>query len=196
MMYKFFVVAGLFYFLAACAGYNPEDDYDLVSPARMNEVQLVDSRYPEAQVQRGKYLAGLLACGTCHTAGALAGDPDPARYYGGSDIGIAYTSPFGGKRPGILYPANITSDPDTGIGKWTDDEIVRVIRTGVDKHGRNKVSVMPWQGYTKIVDEDALALVAFLRSLKIVDHKVPANVVPGQKHIAPYVHFGVYQSRD
>ncbi len=195
-MYRFTAMTGLLFLLNACAGYNPEEDYDLVIPARLNAVQVVDSHYPEEQVERGRYLADLLACGTCHTVGALAGEPDQTRYYGGSDIGIAYTSPFEGNRPGILYPANITSDPETGIGRWTDEEIMRLIRTGVDRHGSHNVSVMPWQGYTQIVDEDAMAIVAFLRSLKPVIHKVPANVLPGQKHSAPFVHFGVYRSKN
>jgi hypothetical protein len=55
--------------------------------------------------------------------------------------------------------------------------------------------VMPWPAYRKLTTEDALAITAFLRSLPAVRHQVPANVEPGNKARAPYVHFGVYRSK-
>ncbi|MBV1905246.1 MAG: hypothetical protein KUG75_04155 [Pseudomonadales bacterium] len=194
-MFKGFFFICSFLVLGACAAYNPESEYDLVTPARLQDVSLTESTYPDDMVQRGKYLAGLLACGTCHTDGALVGEPDADRVYGGSGVGIAYTSPFDGKNPGILYPANITADLETGIGRWSDTEVVRAIRTGINNHGRRQISVMPWPGYTQIVDEDAFAIVAFLRSLKTVRHSVPKNVMPGENHSAAFVHFGIYRSK-
>ena len=98
------------------------------------------------------------------------------------------------KRPGIVYPANITPYA-TGIAAWTDGELARIIRSGVDNHGRRQLPVMPWPGYQKMTSGDAMALVAFLRSLPAVDHEVPENVTPGNRADAPYVHFGVYLSR-
>ena len=53
---------------------------------------------------------------------------------------------------------------------------------------------MPWQGYAKIDDEDVEAIVAYLRSIKPVRHKVPDDVMPGKTAEYPFVYFGVYRS--
>jgi hypothetical protein len=54
---------------------------------------------------------------------------------------------------------------------------------------------MPWQGYAKMTDDDVDAIVAYLKSIKPIDNKVPAPVEPGQKARYPFVYFGVYRSR-
>lgn len=181
--------------LAACQGYNPMDDYELKEPTTYHDVPTIESDYPEAEVQRGKYLTELLACGTCHTDGALIGESNPRYQLAGSKVGIAFSNPFTERNPGVLYPANITPDMETGIGAWRDEDIIRVLRTGVDADGRRHIPVMPWPAYARIEDDDARAIVAFLRSLKPVSHKVPEAVRPGEKASSPYVHFGVYQSK-
>jgi mono/diheme cytochrome c family protein len=181
--------------LSACQNYNPMQDYDLKQPVTDHDVPVIPSQYAEADVMRGNYLAELLACGTCHTQGALVGEPDPGYPFAGSSIGIAYTNPFENENPGVLYPANITPDEETGIGSWSDEAVIDAIRMGIDSHGNRMVPVMPWLSYSKIKDEDARALTAFLRSLKPVQHQVPRNVRQGQTATSPYVHFGVYQSK-
>jgi hypothetical protein len=181
--------------LTACQGYNPMEDFDLKEPTTLHDVPTIKSNYAEADVQRGKYLAELLACGTCHTDGALIGAPDARLQFAGSSIGIAYSNPFVDKHPGVLYPANITPDPKTGIGTWTDDELISLLRNGIDNDGKRHIPVMPWPAYAKIHDDDAIAIVAFLRSVEPIQHKVPAGVLRGNKATAPYVHFGVYQSK-
>jgi hypothetical protein len=113
----------------------------------------------------------------------------------GSDTGIAYSNPLAVKNPGIVYPANITPDVATGIGSWSVPEIVAMILTGVDKHSGQTMAVMPWPSYANIHAEDAEAIAAYLLSLPPVTHEVPANVQPGQRARAPFVHFGVYQSK-
>jgi hypothetical protein len=176
--------------------YNPLADYDQKTPTTVHDVSVeTASGYDPELVARGKYLAELLACGTCHTDGALIGEPNPERQFAGSRVGIAYSNPFSAPNPGVLYPANITPDPETGIGNWRDDELVRVIRTGVDQHGRTQIPVMPWPGFSRLSGSDALAIAAFLRSLPPVRHRVPVNVEPGDAAQSPYVHFGVYQSK-
>jgi len=84
----------------------------------------------------------------------------------------------------------------TGIGSWSVAEIVAMIRTGVDKHSGQTLPVMPWPSYAQIEEADATAIAAYLLSLPAVPHAVPANVRPGQRARAPYVHFGVYRSRE
>jgi mono/diheme cytochrome c family protein len=153
------------------------------------------SQTDRAVVERGQYLVDLLGCAVCHTDGALMGAPDPSRRLAGSRIGIAYNDPLVQKKPGIRYPGNLTPDPKTGLGRWTDDQVARFIRSGVDPKGMPHLSVMPWPGFARLTDTDAQAIVAYLRSLPPIEFTVPEHVKPGTSAIAPYVHFGVYRSR-
>lgn len=147
------------------------------------------------QVKRGEYLVELLGCGACHTDGALEGVPNFDRALAGSTIGIAYISPLGNDRPGIVYPANITPDEETGIGAWSDIQIQRAIRAGLGKHVGRRIAAMPWQGYAKLTEEDLTSIVAYLRSIKPISHKVPNEVRPGEDAEYPFVYFGVYRSK-
>jgi hypothetical protein len=54
---------------------------------------------------------------------------------------------------------------------------------------------MPWQGYAKMNGDDVDAIVAYLRSIKPVEHKVPDEVLPGTRASEPFVYFGTYRSR-
>lgn len=151
-----------------------------------------ENRY---MVERGEYLVELLGCGGCHTDGALEGAPRLDKALAGSGIGIAYMNPFGNDLPGIVYPPNITPDPETGIGDWSDDQIAAAVSAGLGRHPSRRIAVMPWQGYAKLSEEDATAIVAYLRSIKPVSNKVPDEVIPGQRAAAPFVYFGIYRSR-
>jgi hypothetical protein len=91
-----------------------------------------------------------------------------------------------------VYGANLTPDVETGIGAWTEEELVRMVRTGLDLHGRQQLPVMPWPVYSRLSDEDARAIVTYLKSLDPIVHDVPDPVAPGDEATAPYVHFGVY----
>ena len=142
-----------------------------------------------AQVQRGQYLVEMLACAACHTDGQLIDEPDVNRYLAGSSVGIAYTNDA---EPGVVFPANLTPDKATGLGRWKPAEIRRNIQYGIDKHGRQQLPIMPWPGYAHLTDADADAIVAYLMSLPSVHHRVPKNVAPGKPSVAPYVRFGVY----
>lgn len=150
------------------------------------------SRY---RVERGEYLVELLGCGSCHTNGALVGEPDMQRQFGGSDTGLAFTSPLQAVNPGVIYPPNITPDSETGIGDWSDLEIANSIRAGIGRHVGRRSTTMPWPGYAKMTDDDVDAIVSYLRSIKPIRHSVPARVEPGQRATSPFVYFGVFQSR-
>lgn len=185
--------------LAGCAApFNPLEDYEQVNPATElpSPAARTDADFSPEQVARGRYLVALLGCGSCHTNGALVGTPNTAQLLAGSDIGIAWTNPLAEPNPGIVYAANLTPDVATGIGSWSVAEIVAMIRTGVDKHSGQTLPVMPWPSYAQIEETDATAIAAYLLSLPAVRHEVPANVRPGQRARAPYVHFGVYRSRE
>jgi mono/diheme cytochrome c family protein len=134
----------------------------------------------DANLERGAYLAKIMDCGGCHTPGALAGDPDFEQYLGGSDIGFMMPG------VGIYYPPNLTPDA-TGLGAWSADDIVRVVREGVRPDGSLVAPVMPWPSYGALTDEDAMALATYLQSLPPVEHQVPAAVGPDGTPVAPYL---------
>ncbi|WP_428374999.1 c-type cytochrome [Lichenicoccus sp.] len=111
-------------------------------------------------VKRGEYLARAADCQACHSAaggGAYAG-------------GRAFTLPMG-----VLYSPNITPDAQTGIGRYTDDEFVRVLHTGVARGGKHLYPAMPYNSYTLMTRDDALAIKAYLFSLPAVHATAPAN---------------------
>jgi hypothetical protein len=194
-MSKLFVLLSVLIHLSACGSYNPMQEYTMKEPASVSGNSAASGDFSKVQVEQGQYLVELLNCGSCHTDGALTGSPTAERFFGGSRIGIAYSNPMLEAHPGVVFPANITPDVDTGIGNWQDDDILRFLKTGVDNHGRGRLSVMPWPGYAKLKNEDAIAILAFLRGLTPVHHKVPENVRPGEKTSENFVHFGVYQSK-
>ena len=78
-----------------------------------------------------------------------------------------WTSPGGGRTS-----ANITSDPETGIGRWTDDQIAAALTRGVRPDGAILSPIMPWPYWAAMRPEDLKALVAWLRTLKPVAHAV------------------------
>jgi len=183
--------------LACCANtYNPLEGYEQVQPvASLDSPGATDSSYPARQVERGRYLTDLLGCGNCHTDGVLIGQPNAARLLAGSEVGIARSNPMVERKPGVVYPANITPDRETGIGDWTLEEIETLLQSGVGNHGRQTLPVMPWLSYSRLLPEDATAIAMYLKSLPPVKHQVPANVRPGQRATEPFIHFGIYRSR-
>lgn len=147
-------------------------------------IGLISATIPaEAQdrVRRGEYLAAIMDCTGCHTPGALAGKPDPARSLSGSDIGFAIPD------LGIFYPPNLTPDRETGLGAWSEADIVKAVRTGVTPTGRMLVPIMPFHSYARLTDADAQSLAAYLKSLKPVRHQVPAITGPAETPKAPYL---------
>jgi len=104
-------------------------------------------------VTRGEYLLRAGGCVSCHTAAGglkLAG-------------GRALATPFG-----TFYSPNITPDPETGIGRWTDAQFLRALREGVRPDGANYFPVFPYPSFTGITDSDALAIKAYLLSVPAV----------------------------
>jgi mono/diheme cytochrome c family protein len=153
-----------------------------------------NSRYSREQVNHGKYLVELLGCGTCHSDGALVGMPVAGRHLAGSSTGIAYSNPIQVRYPGVIYPPNLTPDRETGIGRWDDEALSQLIREGINPTGGHALSVMPWPAYSRLTEPDIESIVAYLRSLPPVNHRVPDKVSPGERASAPFVYFGVYQS--
>ena len=132
------------------------------------------------RVTRGRYLVTIMDCAGCHTPGALAGQPDPNRYLAGSNIGFGFPG-------GVVYPPNLTPDPETGLGKWSDGEIIRAFRHGQSRDGRPLVPIMPWPSYAAITESDAQAVVAFLRTVPAVRHQAPRPARAGERAPAPFL---------
>lgn len=133
-----------------------------------------------ADATRGQYLVSIMDCAGCHTPGALQGQPDPDRRLAGSGVGFATPA-------GIVYPPNLTPDPETGLGRWSEAEIVRAFRHGQGRDGRPLIPVMPWPSYSVLTEADARAIVAHLRSLPPVRFSVPRNTRPNEPPAAPYL---------
>lgn len=134
----------------------------------------------ESLVERGAYLAHIMDCGGCHRTGAFTPQPNLETPLAGSDIGFEMPG------MGYVYPPNLTPDEETGLGKWSDEEIIAAFTTGMRPDGRQLAPMMPWMSYAHINSDDATALVAYLRSLKSVKHKAPGPFAATDKPTAPY----------
>lgn len=145
-----------------------------------------------ALIERGDYLVNhVLLCNDCHSerdwtlysgpAMPPLGAGRPCMDKDTKAVGIDFgTAGF----PGRLCIRNITPDIETGIGAWTDGEIVRAMREGVSRDGEALFPIMPWFMYQTMSDEDAAAVIAYLRAQPPVksfrpDRKLdfPLNVI-------------------
>ena len=135
----------------------------------------------EDAVKRGDYLVRIMDCGGCHTPGYLFGKPDMARYLGGADAGFEIPG------LGIFYPPNLTGDVETGLGAWTDQQVVAAVRTGMRPDGRMLAPIMPYHSYNALTDDDAAALASFIKSLPAVRNKAPDPAAPEGPAPAPYL---------
>jgi mono/diheme cytochrome c family protein len=111
-------------------------------------------------VKRGAYLARAGDCAACHTA-------DPSRPFAG---GLPIDTPFG-----IIVTPNITPDPDTGIGRWSDADFLRAMHEGIGKGGERLYPAFPYAEYTRVTEQDLLAIRAYLNTLTPIHFTPPAN---------------------
>jgi mono/diheme cytochrome c family protein len=102
------------------------------------------------EIARGKYIFGATGGCACHTEAKGPADAGGRKYVG----------PFG-----TVYSSNITSDVKTGIGGWTDEQIVTAIRLGRRPNGERILPVHPFTSFNGMAEEDLKALVAFLRTV-------------------------------
>jgi mono/diheme cytochrome c family protein len=116
------------------------------------------------QIEHGHYLTLVGDCAACHT---LAGS--------GHDLagGRAIETPFG-----ELLAPNITPDPITGIGAWTDQEFVDAMKKGTGRDGTHLFPAMPYTYYTRVTRDDVLAIRAYLNTVPAVYNPVKADQLP------------------
>ena len=151
------------------------------------------------RVARGEYLVRIMGCNDCHTphkvgpkgperdmSRALTGHPEsltmptPPKLaegpwaWTGSGTMTAFAGPWG-----VSFTANLTPDPETGLGKWTEEMFRSAMRTGRHEgKGRPILPPMPYFVVAELSDDDMGSLFAYLRSLKPVRNRVPQPIDP------------------
>jgi mono/diheme cytochrome c family protein len=139
---------------------------------------------PDLLLARGEYLAGLMGCEHCHTPFGAAGPDQSKRFAGGLEIPEAF---------GTWRSPNITQDKETGIGSWTDEQIIASIRRGKRADGEQLFPIMPYLFYNLMSDEDAKALVVYIRTgdpvankvERVLDLKLPKIPAPAPSGASP-----------
>ena len=134
----------------------------------------VFERTPE-RLARGRYIVEHeAACADCHSPHdwTTHDSPIPAGMEGaGEDFSILVGL------PGRVVAPNLTPDPETGSGNWSDDALARAIREGIGHDGRTLFPLMPYEHYRHMPDEDLASVIVFLRSLPPVRHPLPATEI-------------------
>lgn len=128
-----------------------------------------------ARLERGRYLvtSGQTPCMLCHSPiDVSAGE---LKVKDGMMLAGRNWEPDG--VPFVTAP-NLTPDPETGSGTWTDDQLARAIREGIGHDGRTLFPIMPYQRYREMSDEDLASIVVFLRSVPPVRNPLPPSKVP------------------
>jgi hypothetical protein len=119
-----------------------------------------------AVAERGRYIVMGSGCIGCHATNGSQG-PDLTKYLAGG--GLKFQTP-----QGTFVSRNLTSDKDTGLAKRTDEEVKRVLRSGLFSDGHVAPhTVMPWAGFSNWTEEDRHAVVVYLRHLPAVRHEIP-----------------------
>jgi mono/diheme cytochrome c family protein len=152
-----------------------------------------------AAVARGKYLVTFGGCNDCHTPWQMTPEgpkPDMTRMLSGHPQGLqmppapalppgpwvtavagsmtAWAGPWG-----VSFTANLTPDPETGLGKWTEQEFLDTMHSGRHQgRGRELLPPMPWFNVGALTDEDLKAVFAYLKSIPAVKNQVPAPIPP------------------
>ncbi|HEY6062638.1 MAG TPA: cytochrome c [Chitinophagaceae bacterium] len=125
-------------------------------------------------IERGDYLANhVAACIHCHSKrdfNKFSGPVIPGTEGGG---GMVFDNKLFDPIPGTLYAKNITPDPETGIGTWTDEDILKAITQGINKKGDTLFPIMPYANFNRMAKEDLLSIIAYIRTLKPIKNKVP-----------------------
>ena len=136
---------------------------------RVPSVEKIEAT-PE-RLARGKYLVeNVTHCLGCHSDAFFDRFALPTRPGTEGQGGFAFDKKL--SVPGVVQAQNITSDPKNGIGGWTDGEVMRAIREGVNQDGEAMFPMMPYPNYRMLSDEDTKAIVAYLRQLAPIDHAV------------------------
>jgi hypothetical protein len=154
---------------------------------------------PGSAVARGKYLVTIMGCNDCHTpwkATPRGAEPDMTRMLSGHPQNFPVTTPPAlGEGPwvwaatgtntafsgpwGVSFTANLTPDPETGLGKWTADTFIAALRTGRHEgQGRPILPPMPYPMIRQATDDDLRAIFGYLQSIPPIVNRVPQPIEP------------------
>jgi mono/diheme cytochrome c family protein len=122
---------------------------------------------------RGRIIYNLAHCDVCHSTRDFDKFDGPVMP-GHTGAGLVFPSRL--VPHGRISAPNITPDPVTGIGAWTDGEKVRAVRNGFARGGRKLIPVMPYEVFAHLSDDDVYSLVAFLDALPAVRNEVPDSL--------------------
>ena len=153
-------------------------------------------------LDRGKYLfnnvAGCVDCHSLRDFSKYSGPVVPGTEGGG---GMVFDQKFG--LPGVLYGKNITPDSATGIGTWTDEEILRAITQGINKAGDTLFPLMPYPNFNRMAKDDLLSIIAYLHTLKPINKKIadrqlmiPISTAYPGAHLQPSIEGNVRPKED
>lgn len=132
-------------------------------PVALLQEAIPDSTPNAVQLRRGQYLVAAGDCLSCHLR-------EGGESFAG---GLPLKTPFG-----TIYSANITSDRETGIGGWSNDQFYRAMHDGIDDQGANLYPAFPYPWFRAIDRADDDAIFAYLKSLRPVTYTPPANDLP------------------
>jgi hypothetical protein len=148
--------------------------FDSTAPEDLIKVELhaapsladISDPVERARAERGKYIVGITGCDGCHHTPGRRGPLRGMYMAGGAKFLVADDT--------TVVTRNLTSDAGTGLGNVTDEDVLRVLRSGVTHDGRTVFyRAMPWAAYSNWTEEDRRAVLTYLRHLKPVAHRVP-----------------------
>jgi mono/diheme cytochrome c family protein len=172
----------------------------LVHAGAVSAQQTNNAENNAAIITKGKYLVTTSGCNDCHTPwvmGPKGPEPDMTRMLSGHPqdfalppapqpngpwiVAAAATNTAWSGPWGVSFTANLTPDPETGLGKWTLRNFMETIRTGRHKgRGRQVLPPMPIPMYKHFTDEDLTAIFTYLQSIPAVNNRVPDPLPPAQ----------------
>ena len=155
------------YFIPPFTLVAPEEFSRPVGEAGPNLSAIADPG-ERAMAERGHYLVTIGSCADCHATPSPQGPQLKEMYLAG---GFKMTR----KDMGTYVSMNLTPDRETGLGKWSDDDIKRVLRNGLARDGRKIPGhLMPWPAFSNWTEEDRHAVVVYLRHTTPIAHRIPA----------------------
>ena len=199
--YSTIFLVGIVIITAGCSTTTTKSTFE---PQKESVTSAYLERHRLYRIERGKQLVNLGGCDKCHTpkiTTLFGTESDPDRYLSGYPENeplpeLPDSEPGTGEwknafyttdgtvwvgRWGVSFAANITPDPETGIGQWTEERFIETFR-GADHigDGSNRRSPMPMQAYSQLSDEELRSIFMYLQVIKPIKNKVPSPIRPGQ----------------
>ncbi|MBI3091706.1 MAG: c-type cytochrome [Candidatus Tectomicrobia bacterium] len=134
-----------------------------------------------ALVERGRYIVTALnGCG-CHTQLDRQGRPIKEKFLAGAPeqpprLGPPQNTGWAQPSGWRIFASNLTPDQETGLGKWTEQDFMRLMRSGVRPDGKRVDPFMAWPDYQGMTDADLKAIYAYLRTIAPIKNKAPASM--------------------